>query len=196
MFQDRQNTYYPVKDFLLSLFEQYPALAVFISLGISILIAVAGILPSIFITAANILFFGFWPGTLISFLGEAGGAAISFLLYRKGFRQRSQQGLENFPSIKKLVNAEGRDAVTLVFALRLLPLVPSGFITMGAAIGKIRFLPFLLASSLGKFPALLIEAYSVKQVSVFGWQGKLILGLLSLYMIFLIVKRLRKKAVK
>ncbi|HVG13352.1 MAG TPA: VTT domain-containing protein [Chitinophagaceae bacterium] len=182
-----------MKDFLLSLFEQYPALAVFISLGISVLVAVAGVLPSIFITAANILFFGFWPGMLISFLGESLGAALSFLLYRKGFQKQSQKGLDRFPSIRKLVNAEGRDAVTLVFALRLLPLVPSGFITLGAAIGKIRFIPFLLASSLGKLPALLIEAYSVKQVTMFGWQGKLILGLLSIYMIYLIVKRLRRK---
>lgn len=185
-----------MKDFLLSLFEQSPELALLISLAFSILIAVAGVVPSIFITAANILFFGFWPGMFLSFLGESFGAAISFLLYRKGFKQRSQKGLDRFPSIKKLVEADGWDAITLVFALRLLPLVPSGFITLGAAIGKIRFLPFVLGSSVGKFPALLIEAYSVKQVSIFGWQGKLILGLFSLYMIFLIVCRLRRKAAK
>jgi len=185
-----------VKDFLLSLFEESPQLAIVISLLISIAIAVAGILPSFFITAANILFFGFWPGTLLSFAGESLGAAASFLLYRKGFKRRSRDRLERFPSIKKLVDADGTDAIMLVFALRLLPLVPSGFITLGAAIGRIRFLPFLVASSFGKFPALLLEAYSVKQLSVFGWQGKLILCLLSFYTIFLIVKKRNSKSLK
>ena len=81
-----------MKETVLHLFEMHPQAAIGISLLLSILVAVAGILPSFFITAANILFFGFWEGTLISFIGEAVGALIAFWLYRKGFKKAVARG--------------------------------------------------------------------------------------------------------
>lgn len=178
-----------MKETILHLFEQYPQLAIIISLLLSIVIAVLGVVPSVFITAANILFFGFWQGMAISFAGEALGAAVSFLLYRKGFRKRSQKGLGRFPKLQLLVNAEGIQAFWLVLSLRLLPFVPSGLITFAAAIGRMPFGNFVIASSLGKIPALLIEAYSVYQVTEFGWQGKLILALVAIALIYFLLHK-------
>lgn len=169
-------------------FEQYPQLAVVISLGASVLVAVLGVLPSVFITAANILFFGFWPGTLLSVAGEALGAAVAFLLYRKGFKKLSQKGLEKYPRAKTLIEAEGRKAFGLIFSLRLLPFVPSGLVTFAAAVGKVGLLVFVVASSLGKIPALLIEAYAVYQVTAFGWQGKVILALAAIGILYWLLK--------
>ncbi len=179
-----------MKDFLLSLFEQSPQAAFIISLVISILIAISGVLPSFFITAANIIFFGFWQGTFISFLGEALGAAIAFLLYRKGLKETFKNNLQKYPALERLINAEGKYAFTLLFSLRLLPFVPSGLVTAAAAIGKISFLSFLIVSSVGKIPALLLEAYSVDHVTNFTWQGKLILCVIAGFFIYAGVKRL------
>lgn len=174
---------------LLELFKENPNLAILISICLSIVIAVLGVVPSIFITAANILFFGFWNGTLISFLGEAIGAAIAFLLYRKGFKRISEKKMEQFPSIKKLINANNKDAFYLVFSLRLIPYVPSGLITFAAAIGKISFLVFLIASSLGKLPALLIEAASVYGATQFGWQGKIVLAVIAVALLYWLFRK-------
>jgi len=182
-----------LKESILQLFEQYPQLALIISLLLSVVVAVLGLVPSFFITAANILFFGFWPGTAISFAGEALGAAVSFWLYRKGFKQSTQKGLERFPKVQQLVNAEGKEAFWLVLSLRLLPFVPSGLITFAAAVGKISFRTFIVASSVGKMPALLIEAYSVYQVTKFGWQGKVILGFIAVGLIYFILRKRQKK---
>lgn len=181
-----------MKETILHLFEHYSQAAILISLLLSIVIAVLGVVPSVFITAANILFFGFWQGTAISFAGEALGAAVSFLLYRKGFRKRSQKGLSRFPKLQLLVNAEGKQAFWLVLSLRLLPFVPSGLITFAAAIGRMQFWNFLMASSFGKIPALLIEAYSVYQVTEFGWQGKLILALVAIALIYFLLHKRKK----
>jgi len=178
---------------LIQWFEGAPQLAVLISLGISVLIAVVGVLPSVFITAANILFFGFWQGTLISFAGEALGAAIAFVLYRKGFKKLTQKGLHQYPKVKTLIDAEGKQAFGLIFSLRLLPFVPSGLVTFAAAVGKVGLLLFVVASSLGKIPALLIEAYSVYQVTEFGWQGKLILALAAVGILYWLLKRPKGK---
>lgn len=181
-----------MKEDLLRLFAQHPEAAVFISLAASVVVAVLGVLPSVFITAANILFFGFWPGTLLSFLGEALGAFISFVLYRKGFKKNVNKRLQRSPKLEQLVSAKGREAFMLIFSLRLLPFVPSGLVTFAAAVGVVPLLVFVTASSLGKIPALLLEAYAVQQVTHFGWQGKLILAAAGLGLIIYLVRK--KKA--
>ncbi len=176
-------------DILLQLFREYQNLAIVISICISIIIAIMGVVPSVFITAANILFFGFWNGMFISFLGEAIGAAIAFLVYRKGFKKTVEKRLDKYPKVNRLIHAQDKEAFFLVLALRLIPFVPSGLITFAAAVGKISFLIFISASSLGKLPALLIEAYAVNEVTRFGWEGKLILVLVAVVLLHWVISK-------
>ena len=179
-----------MKEALLHFFQQHPNLALFSSLLISVVVAVVGVLPSFFITAANILFFGFWPGVFVSFLGEAVGAVVAFYLYRKGFKKEAAQSLEKYSKAKALLQAENQQAFWLIFSLRLIPFVPSGLVTFAAAIGRVSALTFLLSSSLGKLPALLLEGYAVYQVTQFGWQGKLILTVVALFLLYFVVRQL------
>lgn len=178
-----------MKQDVINLFNNYPQYAFLFSIGISILIAVLGVVPSVFLTAANILFFGFWKGTLISFAGESIGAAIAFWLYRAGFKKSVQNKGEKFPAVKKLLQAEGREAFLAIISLRLIPFIPSGIITFTSAIGKVNMITFFIASSLGKVPALLIEAYAAYQVTEFKWQGKLILLLAGIYLLYLVFRK-------
>lgn len=174
---------------LLQLFKEYQQLAIVISILASIIVAILGLVPSVFVTAANILFFGFWNGLFISFLGEALGAFVAFILYRKGFKKNIGAKLENYPRLKKLLQAGGKEAFYLVFSLRLIPFVPSGLITFAAAVGKVSVVIFLIASSLGKIPALFMEAYSVNAVTQFNWQGKLILALVAIAILYWVIKK-------
>jgi uncharacterized membrane protein YdjX (TVP38/TMEM64 family) len=179
-----------VKEQLTEIFQHYPYAAVFISLLVSILVAVLGLVPSFFITAANILFFGFWMGTFISFLGESMGAMIAFMLYRKGLRRNMTGGLDKFPRLKKLLNAGSNEAFGLILALRLIPFVPSGLITFTAAIGTVPATIFFFASSLGKIPALLFEAGSVYAVTRFNWLGKIATMSIALMFLVMVVKNI------
>ena len=181
-----------VKQDVLKLFNDYPQYAFLFSIGINIIIAVIGVIPSVFLTAANVLFFGFWPGTLISFVGESVGAFIAFVLYRLGFKKNVQKNVNNFPAVNKLLQAEGKEAFFAIISLRLIPFIPSGIITFAAAIGKVGYLTFFVASSLGKMPALLIEAYAAYEVTAFSWQGKVILLVAGIYLLYVIVKKARK----
>ena len=185
-----------MKESVLELFGQYPQLAIVISLLLSIVIAVAGLLPSVFITAANILFFGFWNGLIISFIGEALGAIIAFALYRRGFKKKTGALLHRYQKVQRLVNAQGKEAFLLIFSLRLLPFVPSGLVTFAAAIGNLSAVTFLISSSLGKLPALFIEAYAVNEVTRFGWQGKAILVLIAAAILYYTITQLKKAAKK
>ncbi len=170
-------------------FNEYEHFAVPISIIANIIIAILGVVPSVFITGANILFFGFWQGTLLSFIGEILGAMVSFYIYRKGLKQISRIHLEKYPKLRKLIDMEGKEAFYSILSLRIIPFVPSGLVTFTASIGKVTLLIFAFASLIGKIPALLFEAYSVKQLVEFNWQGKLILTLVSIYVLYSLWKR-------
>jgi uncharacterized membrane protein YdjX (TVP38/TMEM64 family) len=180
-----------MKEALLNFFHNYPNLALLSSLFISVLIAVLGVIPSFFVTAANILFFGFWEGVAISFAGEALGAVVAFYLYRKGFKKEATTKISKYKAIETLINADNKKAFWLILSLRLIPFVPSGLVTFAAAIGRVTSIIFLVASSLGKLPALLLEGYAVYQVTEFGWQGKIIMTLVALFILYLIVRQIR-----
>lgn len=170
-------------------FKEHQSQAVFISVIMNIVIAILGLIPSFFITAANIAFFGFWKGTLISFIGEALGAAISFMIYRKGLHQVIYPYIMKYPRLMKLINSNGWEAVYLILLLRIMPLMPSGLVTLSASMGTVSILTFTVASSLGKIPALLIEAFSVAQFIKIDWIRGWLLELSLVYIFYRLWRR-------
>lgn len=180
-----------MQEVVIEWFNEYSQLAVIISLGINIIISIFGVIPSAFLTAANLAFFGFVKGTFISFTGEVIGAGVAFYLYRKGLRGRSQEKLNNYPKLHRLLAATGKEAFSLIVAFRLMPFVPSGFVTFGAAVGNVGGLTFLLANAVGKLPAVLLEAYSVYQVLNWTWQGKIVLLAFAVVLLIPFLKKWR-----
>ncbi|RFU70952.1 TVP38/TMEM64 family protein [Peribacillus saganii] len=162
--------------------------AAVVSMIVNILISLLGIIPSVFLTAANISFFGFTNGLVISILGEAFGAIISFYLYRKGIKKFLPMSEKKHRILRRLQESRGSEAFLLIIALRIFPLIPSGFVTLAGALSRVNLLPFSAASTIGKIPALLIEAYSVKEILDFGFEGKIILTILSIVLIFFLVR--------
>ena len=63
--------------------------------------------------------------------------------------------------MRRLSEAPEKRAFALVLAFRLLPYVPSGAVTLGAAGGRMRSWTFTAASTLGKIPALAVEVATV-----------------------------------
>ena len=184
---EKQN----VEEQVVFLFSMYEEWAVIISLFLNIVISVLGLVPSVFLTAANIAVFGLVEGTIISLIGEAMGAVVSFVLYRKGFRRYSSSKFSNNHKVKRLLNAKGKEAFLLILSLRILPFMPSGIVTFIAAIGKTSFLIFVTASTIGKLPALLLEAYSVNHLMQWTWQGKVIFSAIGVLLLFWLWKAMR-----
>lgn len=132
--------------------------AVMASLTISIIIAIAGVLPSIFVTGANVLVFGPVNGFIISWAGEVIGALVSFYLYRLGFKKKFESLGKKYHILDKIVSSGGFDAAMLTFQARLLPFVPSGFVTLACAVSSIGIIGFLISTTLGKLPSIALEA--------------------------------------
>jgi len=178
---------------LIEYLREYEGYAVLISILFSTIIAVLGILPSYFITGVNIAFFGFWQGMFVSMAGEVVGATAAFYIYRKGFQKPSVILIEKYPRVKKLIYSEGWEAFWLIIMLRIVPFIPSGFITFASAVGKVSFAVFVTASTLGKIPALFIETLTVYQVMKINWLWEIIIELLVIVLIYNLWKKWKNR---
>ncbi|MGR3765812.1 TVP38/TMEM64 family protein [Rossellomorea sp. NS-SX7] len=138
-------------------------LAVF-SVLLNILISIAGLLPSFFITALNISYFGLETGLIISIIGESLGAIVSFVLYRKGISVAKLDTISSNRYFLRLKKAEGKEWIFLLFVFRIFPFVPSGVVTAAASFSSIPLAAFAVVSTVGKIPALLLEALIVVNV--------------------------------
>lgn len=138
--------------------------AIFVSLLVNVVISLTGVIPSVFITAVNISFFGFTTGLIVSFVSECIGVLVSFIIYRKGIQKLNTTPLYTNKWLFKLKQTQGKDAFFIILMLRNLPFVPSGFINLAAALSATSIHIFFLASTLGKIPAMLLEAYAVQNI--------------------------------
>lgn len=95
---------------IVNLFEEYSMYSIPISILISIIIALLGIVPSIFITGANIIFFGPILGFIISLLGEVIGGYITFIVYRLGLKNGIEQISSKHRLLNSIVESKGKRA--------------------------------------------------------------------------------------
>ncbi|MEI4803334.1 TVP38/TMEM64 family protein [Bacillus sp. NPDC077411] len=172
---------------------EHQTMAIPLSILFNILISLAAIIPSVFLTAINISLFGITTGTLISIAGEVLGAIISFYLYRLGFQNIAQKNIDKYPKVRKLLYVQGKEAFFLVLSFRLIPFIPSGIVTLFAALGTMSILTFSIASTLGKIPALLIEVYSTYQVINGTSEAKWIITIAGCAGLFYLWKTWKKK---
>ncbi len=186
-----------MKELTIELLRANLEISYVISILINIIISILAFIPSIFLTAANILVFGFWEGTLLSLVGEVIGSLVSFYLYRKGIRRILPIQSYKNKYLQRLYSAKGIQAFLLIVALRLFPFVPSGLVNIGAAFGKVSSLVFGLATIIGKIPSLLMEAFAVS--NYLSWEGdgkyvSTIIGIILIggYLIWGIFKRRNK----
>lgn len=141
--------------------------AALISISINVLISVVGVLPSIFITLGNILVFGIYKGFLISWIGEVTGALLSLLLYRWGLKSFTNIKPEHLKLFRMINKLSGTKQLYFLSVLRMAPFIPSGLINFFAALTTVPLVVFLLATALGKIPALMLEvAFSYHLVTL------------------------------
>lgn len=161
------------------------------SLLISVIIAVAGLIPSIFVTSANVIVFGPINGFIISWVGEVIGALVSFYLYRLGFKNRFERLGRKYNILDKIISAQGFEITVLLFQTRLLPFIPSGFVTLAGAISNINVLHFLIATSLGKLPSIALEAFvSYDLININTNWIRLIITIVAVGTMFLLLRKI------
>ncbi|PZX07310.1 putative membrane protein YdjX (TVP38/TMEM64 family) [Psychrobacillus insolitus] len=158
---------------------------------LNLAIGAIGFIPSFFITALNIDSLGLLLGSILTFTGEILGALIGFHLYRFGFSKIRPEWL-NHSIFIKIKNSSPIHVFALIILLRIIPFVPSGIVTAGATFTSISGGRFMIASSIGKIPAVILEV-----AIVFGVLQKFptnfLYGFLVLFILVSILFWIKKK---
>jgi len=166
------------------------AAAILISILINTFISVMGVIPSVFLTGANILVFGFFGGFLVSWAGEFVGASISFVLYRAGARTILKIPPDHMKVIRAISLMPGVKQIYFLAVLRLAPFFPSGVINLFGALTTVPLVNFLIATALGKFPALLLEsAFSYNMLTISKNYINLGISILVAVLLYFIIKK-------
>jgi len=174
---------------MLEILKNNSSMAIPISIFISIMISLLGVLPSVFVTGANILFFGTVEGFFISLLGETIGAYVTFALYRFGFKRRIGKLSDKYKLISQIAKSNGKKAGLLIFQGRLIPFIPSGVITLAASISSVSGGMFIITTLIGKIPSIAIEVLvSYDVINIYNNWLRLIMTITGL-MLMLITLR-------
>lgn len=181
-------------DDIVTLFKEYSMYSIPISILISTIIAILGVVPSIFVTGANIIFFGAFEGFIISLIEEAFGGYISFIIYRLGFKKGAENIKNKHKLLKALVDSEGKKAGILIFEGRLIPFIPSGFVTLAASISNVNGFIFIIATFLGKIPSIALEALvSYDLINIEENFIRLIITLVAVLLLYITLKKYKKE---
>lgn len=175
---------------MLEILNNHSSIAIVISLLISIGVSLVGILPSVFITGANIVFFGPIKGFLISLVGETLGAYITFTVYRFGFKKRIEKHINDNRLLSRIVNSEGKNAGLLIFQGRVIPFIPSGLITLAASISNVNSSIFIVSTLLGKAPSIALEALvSYDIINIYNNWIRLVITIIGLILLILTFRK-------
>lgn len=162
---------------------------------VNLAVGAAGFVPSFLVTAVNIQSFGIYGGGALTFAGEIFGALLGFYLYRYGFSKANPKWLRH-PYWQKFRHQSDKRVFSLVILLRLLPFMPSGFVTVGAALTTISAKLFWIASTIGKVPAVMLElaaVYGFTQVVPTNVQYILFGTVLAVSLVLWQLERLKQK---
>ena len=137
--------------------QGFGPMAMVVSMLLDIFVNAVGFLPSIFISTANGLVFGRWPGIIISWLAETIGVVISFYIMRYFLRDTADKLIAKSTVLMKVDDFSGKNGFVVMLFARSLPYFPSGVITALGAISKIKPRDYILANLIGKFPSTALE---------------------------------------
>lgn len=175
---------------IINIFQRYQEWALIISIIISIIVSLIGVLPSIFITGANIIFFGPIIGFFISLLGETIGGYITFKVYRLGIKHNVESIKGKFLLLDNLMLSNGKKTALLLLEGRLLPFIPSGFVTLAASISNVNSGTFILTTLIGKIPSIALEVLiSYDFINVKENYIRLVITIITVILIVFTLKR-------
>lgn len=130
---------------------------IFVTLALFVVMTFTIVFPFMILSGAAGIVYGLFWGIIISWAGEVIGALFMFVFARYFFRHAVEGWIVKSPYLKQVDDYSAANGFKALLIARLLPLAPSGIITAVAAISRISFRDFLLATLLGKLPPVVIK---------------------------------------
>ena len=143
-------------------------------MGLQVLQVIVFIIPGEFTQFAGGYFFGFWHGLFYSLVGITLGSTFNFFVARvlgKPFILRifGKERVERFVQFMESTQAKG-----VVLVLFILPGFPKDFLCYVVGLTRYGLPYFLLLSTLGRLPGLLMSSYLGDAAALQAWKEAII----------------------
>lgn len=114
--------------------------------------------PFVLVAGANVLVFGLFWGTAINYVMAVLGSFTAFMFARYFGHDRVERRMAKYEAVKVFNKRMEKQGLFYVLLGRLIPVIPSTAISLGAGITKIRTRDYVLGTVIGKFPMILLES--------------------------------------
>lgn len=115
------------------------------------------LVPFILIAGANAYVFGLAGGFAVNYGMSCAAALSMFVIARYVARERVEARLAKMPSARTFNEKLEQHGFLYTLIGRLIPVIPSLVINLGAGVSKIRLRSFLAATLIGKLPIVFLE---------------------------------------
>ncbi len=102
--------------------------------------------------------FGPVLGSLITWIGSALASILMFILLRYAYQDFGQKVINRYRMTAKITLLFEQNAFMTIFITRLIPIVPSILVNAYAALSRVPASHYIVASSLGKIPSMILFA--------------------------------------
>jgi uncharacterized membrane protein YdjX (TVP38/TMEM64 family) len=134
------------------------ALGVVLYAGIYITATVA-LIPGSLLTLGAGFLYGVWGGAALVLPASVIGATLSFLLGRTVARDWVRRRIRTAPRLAAVDSAVGESAFTIIFLLRLSPVVPFALLNYFLGVTRARTRDYVAASITGMIPGVFLYVY-------------------------------------
>ena len=171
----------------------YGRWAIGISIGMMVAQAIIAPLPMNVVTITNALVFGPIWGSLLSWFSTVLGACLCFLLSKTFGRPFAHKIVGG--SMQRAERFFKKYGLHAMFLVRMMPFVPFDAVSYGAPLVGVPFSRFLLATSIGIVPSILV--YSFLGTLIAGIYWWVLIGILSIALVGVIAaSRLARSSTK
>ena len=143
-----------IKQYILS----FGIWAPIISFLLMLLQSVAAPLPAFLITFANAALFGWVWGAILSWSSAMAGAALCFFI-AKFLGRDVVEKLTSKMAISSIDEFFDKYGKYTILVCRLLPFMSFDIVSYAAGLTSMKFMPFFIATGLGKLPATIVYSY-------------------------------------
>ncbi|WP_080837448.1 TVP38/TMEM64 family protein [Cohnella massiliensis] len=153
---------------------------------IGLIVAIVPAIPYGIVAAAFGAKYGPLAGSLLNVAISVSASLILFWLIRHVFTEEGRSRAAKVNGIRQLAAFAERNAFMAILFARLLPIVPTQAVNIFAAITRISWIPYLLATVTGKIPFLVMVTLLGDQF-IQDTNLKVILTIAGGYVLFLVV---------
>ncbi|MFF2089512.1 TVP38/TMEM64 family protein [Paenibacillus sp. NPDC058174] len=129
--------------------------------------------------------YGLFLGGIVNLAASSIAAVLTYLLFHSLFRKQGLAYTVKSGRIQFIERSIRKNTFWSVFIGRLIPVMPAFLINCYAGTFKLAFKPFLIATVLGKIPAMLVFAYVGNNAVTGAKQWLLVLTIYGLFILII-----------